>query len=154
PNAAAFVDGWEVRFSHLLVTLADLRLSESPDLVPGDQARSGKIVARLHGPFAVDLAHDDPDNLRGKGGAGDEAVPLASIDSQNENGGGELSTDGTRYAFGFDAVVATDAATRVNLDADALAEYERMIGEGCAVLYVGSATFRGDKSDPGCYPSD
>ncbi len=150
----AFVDGWAVHFERLLVTLDKLRLSENPDAVPGDQGRTGKVVAELDGPWAVDLARDDPRYLSGKGGAGERAVPIAALSSENLNGNRGFATDGTRYAFGFDVVRAsTDlAAFNVNLDDAAAADYESMREQGCSVLYVGTATFEGDKTDPECYP--
>ena len=39
---------------------------------------------------------------------------------------------------------ASAAAQKVNLDAAASADYEQMVQEGCTVLYVGTATFKGD----------
>ncbi len=150
----AFVDGWEVRFQRLLVTIDAIRLSENPDTSPGDQSKTGKLIARVDGPWAVDLAHADPAYLLGKGGPGEEAVPIAALSSQNQNGGGGFATDGTRYAFGFDVVTASPDVTpyNVNLGPAALDDYETMRTDSCTVLYVGTATFKGDKTDPGCYP--
>ncbi|HVW28800.1 MAG TPA: hypothetical protein VHC69_25720 [Polyangiaceae bacterium] len=150
----AFVDGWEVHFERLLVTIDKLRLSENPDTVPGDQQQTGKLVAEADGPWAVNLAHDDPSYLPGKGGAGERAAPLAALSSQNENGGRGFATDGTRYAFGFDVVRASPdvAAYNVNLDDAAALDYEAMRENGCTVLYVGTAAFKGDKTDASCYP--
>jgi hypothetical protein len=147
-NAAAFVDGWEVRFSHVLVTIGAVRLQATPDLVAGDQSKTGGLVAELAGPWALDLAISDPSYIAGKGGPGELAVPFASMN------GAELKTDGTRYAFGFDAVRASAAAKRVNVSGDGEAAYQRMVNAGCVVLYSGRATFKGDKSDPACFPDD
>jgi hypothetical protein len=147
---AAFVDGWDVHFSHLLATIDDITLSENPDYQKGSQRSTGKLVARVNGPWAVDLSHSDPSYLTGKGGAGEQAVPIAALAAQNENGGGAFATDGSRYAFGFDTVAATDEAQNVNLDAEALAHYEEMVQAGCAVMYVGTATFKGDPKVDGC----
>jgi hypothetical protein len=143
-----------VHFERLLVTVDHLTLSETPDTSPGDQSKTGKVVAEVDGPWAIDLAHADPSYLLGKGGPGEEAVPIAALDSQNENGDRRFATDGTRYAFGFDVVEASPDASpyNVNLDADAQADYRAMSAEGCNVLYAGTATFEGDKKDPGCYP--
>lgn len=156
PADAAFVDGWEVRFSHLLVTVDKIQLSENADTVPGDQSKTGKVVAEVDGPWAVDLARSDPSYLPGKGGAGEQAVPIAVLSNQNKNGGAVFATDGTRYAFGFDIVAAASEVTpyNVNLDAAAIADYEDMRQNGCAVFYVGIATFKGDKTDANCYPAD
>jgi hypothetical protein len=147
---AAFVDGWQVRFSRLLTTIDKITLSENPDYQKGSQAVTGKRVAEVDGPWAVDLSHRDPSYLAGKGGAGEQAVPIAALASQNQNGNDAFATDGTRYAFGFDVIAARDDAQNVNLDPDALADYQAMVSEGCAVLYVGSATFKGDPGVPGC----
>ncbi len=147
---AAFVDGWDVRFSRLLTTIDKITLSENPDLQRGTQAQTGKQVAQVDGPWAVDLSHPDASYLPGKGGAGEQAVPIAALTSQNQNGGQPFATDGTRYAFGFDVTAATNDAQNVNLDPEALADYQQMVASGCAVLYVGTATFKGDPKLPGC----
>jgi hypothetical protein len=155
-DALAFVDGWEMHFRHLLVTIDAIRLSENPDMVPGDQSITGKRIAEIDGPWAIDLARNDPGSLLGKGGPGEVAVPIAALSTQNRNGGDAFATNGTRYAFGFDLVAASPDARpyNVNLDGDALSEYETMRRDRCAVLYVGTASFKGDKTDPGCYPED
>ena len=147
---AAFVDGWEVHFSHLLTTIDKLTLSENPDYQKGSQRSTGKLVTEVDGPWAVDLSRSEPSYLSGKGGAGEQAVPFAALAAQNKNGGSAFATDGSRYAFGFDTVAATDSAFNVNLDADALGDYQAMVQAGCAVLYVGTATFKGDPSVAGC----
>lgn len=147
---AAFVDGWDVHFEHLLTTLDALTLSENPDQQKGTQLGTGKRVARLDGPWAVDLSRHDASYLAGKGGGSELAVPIAALDNQNENGGAAFATDGTRYAFGFDVVPATESAQNVNLDSEALAHYEQMVQDGCTVSYVGTATFKGDPQVEGC----
>lgn len=149
-DAPAFVDGWEVRFSHLLTTIGRVTLSDNPDLAPGDASRVGGPIASVTGPFAVDLARSDGANLPGKGGPGEQAVKLAAITSAAS--GAALKTDGTRYAFGFNLVGATSSAKNVNLEASALVAYREMIGRGCVTLYVGRATWKGDKASPSCYP--
>lgn len=147
---AVFVDGWDVRFSHLLATIDKLTLSENPDFMKGSQQRTGKLVAQVDGPWAVDLSRSDPGYLTGKGGAGEQAVPIAALNSQNQNGGAAFATDGTRYAFGFDVIAAGNQAQNVNLDEEALADYQEMVEKGCAVMYVGTATFKGDPKFEGC----
>jgi hypothetical protein len=149
---AAFVDGWQVTFTRLLTTLDKIVLADRPDAVPGDPSRTGSVVAEVDGPWAIDLSRSDPSDLPGQGAPGEQAVPIAALSSQNRNGDAPLATDGTRYAFGFDIVAASDRAKNVNVDAAGLADYEAMTKEGCAVLYVGVATFKGDKTDPACYP--
>jgi hypothetical protein len=137
-----------------LVTIDGIRISESSDAVPGDQSKTGKVVAEVDGPFAVDLAHGDPTYLAGKGGPGEEAVPLFALSKQNRNGNAAFPTDGTRYAFGFDTVRAAASAYNVNLGKEAVSDYQQMIADDCTVLYVGTATFNGDKSNADCYPTD
>jgi hypothetical protein len=146
----AFVDGWEVRFTRLLVTIDRLTLSNNPDLSPGDESQTGGLVAEADGPWAIDVAHADPSYLPGKGGPGEQAVPIAALKKQNRASGNHgFDTGGTRYAFGFDVIEATSETcdgrhtANVNLDAAGLVDYAAMIQEGCAVLYVGTATFKG-----------
>ncbi len=146
----AFVDGWDVHFTRLLVTIDDITLSSNPDTSPGDQSQTGAAVAQVKGPWAVDLAHSDPSYLPGKGGPGEEAAPIAALKSQNlVSGSPAFATDGTRYAFGFDVIKATSCTadgrqtTNVNLDAAGLADYADMVQNGCGVFYVGTATFKG-----------
>ncbi|HEX3695148.1 MAG TPA: hypothetical protein VH374_07135 [Polyangia bacterium] len=142
----AFVDGWDVQFTRLLVTVDKIKLSTNPDYNP-DQSMlmANALVAEVDGPWAVDLAHGDNSYLPGKGGQGEEAVPIAALVKQNQPAGNSAPflTDGTRYAFGFDTVAATAAAMNVNLDADGLVDYGEMIQDQCAVMYVGVATFKG-----------
>ena len=152
PDDPVFVDGWDVRFTHLLTTIDKVTLYDNPDMAPGDQSRTGGIAAQLSGPWAVDLARSDTTYLPGKGGPGELAVPFASVKIGND--GNPLSTDGTRYGFGFDIVVANADAKKVNLAGDANADYAEMVSNACAVLYVGTATFKGDKTDAACYPAD
>jgi hypothetical protein len=152
PDDAAFVDGWDVRFTRLLVTIDKITLSEGPDTAPGDQSMTGSVVAQATGPWAVDLAHADPTYPEGKGGPGEQAVPIVALSKQAD--GQPFKTDGTRYALGFDAIAASSDAHSVNLDEAARADYASMVTDGCVVLYAGTATFKGNKSDPSCYPDD
>lgn len=147
----AFVDGWQVSFTRLLTTVDKITLSSNPDVSPGNQALTGPapgsvgsgLVAEVDGPWAVDLAHGDPSYLPGTGGPGEEAVPIAALKTQNKNGNKPFATDGTRYAFGFDVVPASASALNVNLDSATMSDYQQMVADGCTVLYVGIATFKG-----------
>jgi hypothetical protein len=144
--APAFADGWSLQFTRLLVTVDDITLSEGPNVSPGDQSCTEPTVAKVTGPWAVDLSHSDPSDLPGKGGGGEQAVPLAALSHQNYPPGNEAAFDTggtTPYAFGFDIVPASASAMNVNLDAAGLADYGQMIADGCTVLYVGAATFNG-----------
>jgi hypothetical protein len=143
----AFVDGWDVHFTRLLVTLDNVSLSEGPNVKPGDESCVEPTVAKLSGPWAVDLSHDDPSYLQGKGGPGEKAVPIAALAHQNYPAGNTAAFDtsgSTSYAFGFDIIPASGSAINVNIAAAGLADYQTMIADGCAVLYVGTATFKGD----------
>ena len=134
-----FVDGWEVKFSRLLVTVDHITLRQNPDKNPGDESQTDAEVQNVSGPWAVDLHKKGP--LAGKGGADETAIPIAAFAGQ--------SLDSTaRYAFGFDVVAATASAKNVNLDPAALADYAEMVAKGYAVYYVGTATFKGS----GCVP--
>jgi hypothetical protein len=141
-NSAFFVDGWEVRFTELLVTVDKIKLSDNPDMNPGDQSQTGPLVAEVDGPWAVDLHLGGP--LPGKGGAGEEAVKIASLANQNMNGNAPFDPT-ARYAFGFDVVVATPNAKNVNLTTQGQADYTMMQQQGYTVLYIGTATFNGTK---------
>jgi hypothetical protein len=147
-DAPVFVDGWEVKFEHVLVTVDKVTLSENPDSVPGDQSKTGGVVAQISGPWAIDLAWSDPTYLPGKGGPGELAVPFASIKTSS------LKTDGTRYAFGFDLVPASAGAKMVNVTGDGATAYAKMVTDGCAVRYIGTSTFKGNKADAACNPAD
>jgi hypothetical protein len=149
PGDPAFVDGWQVSFTRLLVTFDRIKLWSNPDTNPGDQSQHGPLVAEVDGPWAVDLSYSDPGYLPGKGGPGEEAVPIAALTNQNQNGNSGFATDGTRYAFGFDSIAATYRTSdcrptmNVNIQPDGLADYDYMVKNGCVVLYVGTATQRG-----------
>jgi hypothetical protein len=147
PGDPAFVDGWEMKFSKVLVTIDHVRLSADPDTSPTDQSRTGALVAQVDGPWALDLHQGGP--LTGKGGSDEQAYPLATLDNQNRNGGQPFDPT-ARYAFGFDLVPATASATRLQLDGGD-ADYAEMIQKGWTVLYVGTATWKGGS---GCTTPD
>jgi hypothetical protein len=134
-------DGWEIKFEHVIVTAGKITVAENPDKAPSDQSQMGAVVAEVAGPWAVDLHKEG--SIPGAGGEG-TAFPLTTIANQNKNGDKPFEAD-QRYAFSYDTVVATDAATRVNFKDDAESEtlYKEMITEGYSVLVVGTATFKG-----------
>ncbi len=155
-----FVDGWDVRFTRLLVTVDKIKVWSNPDTNQNDESLTGALVAEvLDGPFAIDLSHSEPTYLPGKGGPGEEAVPIAALKNQNMNGNAPFATDGTRYGFGFDLIPATStscdgrATKNVNIDAPGLANYAGMIADQCVVYYSGVATFKGTDNDPTCNPA-
>lgn len=146
PMDAAFSDGWELRFSKLLVVFDKVTLSQNPDTAPTDQSQVGKLVAEIDGPWVADLHQGGP--LIGKGGGGEQALPIAMIKSQNRNGGAGFDPT-VRYAFGFDAVAATNSAIKLNVDAND-PDWAEMVAKGWSVLYVGTATWKGDQGGSSC----
>jgi hypothetical protein len=140
----AFRDGWEVKFTKMLVTFDHVMLSSNPDKVPSDQSQTDGVVAQQDGPWAVDLHRGGP--VQGKGGADEQAVPITAFVNQNKNGNAAFDTS-QRYAFGFDIIPATASAKNVNLDTSAgstdMQDYQDMIAKGYTALFIGTATFRG-----------
>src|SRR5207253_3648896 len=121
PGDPAFVDGWEIKFDHFYATFDHITMSANPDTSQSDQSQTGAVVAKVDGPWAVDLHKGGP--LPGKGGAGEQAVAIAALANQNMNG--NMPFDPTvRYAFGFDAIAATTMARNVNLDANDIVNYQ------------------------------
>ena len=147
-SEVTIVDGWQLELHHVLATIGNVTLSETPDLAPSDQSRTGAVVARGAGTWAVDLHVEG--TIPGAGGEG-LAVPLTLIENQTEKGGAAFKSD-ERYAFGYDLVAADSDATIVNFtgDDEAEAAYAEMVESGASVMYVGTATFKGD----GCLTSD
>ena len=136
-GAIVFVDGWEVHFARILVTVANLRLNR-PGASPTDQSSVGAAVAAVPGSFAVDLQKPGP--LTGAGGAPETAIPLAVI--RAPAAGGTLDPT-VRYAFSYDAVAATPGAANVNLDPAGVALYEQMIRRAWSQYVEGTAMYRG-----------
>jgi hypothetical protein len=149
PDDVAFVDGWEFMFDKVLVTFDHVKLWQNPDLVPTDQSKTGALFAQVDGPWAVDLHRGGP--LPGKGGSGEQAVPIAAI---------SCDFDQTQpYAFGFDAIAATTSAKNVNLDLSSTTtsdyiDYKEMIDNGYAVFYIGTATWKGNTAGASCQQAD
>ena len=139
-GAVAFVDGWEIRFAKFLTTIDKIKLYTNPDTSATDQSQVGSLVAEVDGPWAIDLHKGGP--LVGKGGTNEQAYPIALLDNQNKNGGKAFDPT-TRYAFGFDLVPATASATFLQLASND-PDYQDMITNQYVVLYVGTATWRGN----------
>ena len=130
----AFVDGWAVNFERILVSVANIRLSEVPDKDPGDQSIVDREVALRPGPFVLDLKK--PGNAVDKGSAGMVAIRLPIDDLT-----GLFDLD-QRYAFSYDLVNVTPNATFVNVAADD-PDVLSMIESGQRVLMTGRAEFKG-----------
>lgn len=148
-SEVAISDGWEIRFDHVFVTVGAVHLSENPDMAPADQSQTGEVVARVEGPWAVDLAKQG--TVPGAGGEG-TATPLLTIADMTERGGAPFEAD-QRYAFGFTFVEATADATAVNFADDSVATsaYGDAATDGCVITYAGTATWKGGDS---CVTSD
>ncbi len=146
-GGVAFADGWEIHFTKLLTTIDKITLSTNPDTSASNQSLVGTKVAELDGPWAIDLHAGGP--LTGKGGTGEQAFPIAVLDNQNLNGNQPFDPT-VRYAFGFDLVPATASAKLLQIQAND-PDYQDMITNGYVVLYVGTATWKGDAAGaPAC----
>jgi hypothetical protein len=162
-NDLAFVDGWDVKFDRILVTVDNVVLSDNPDTNPTDQAQTGAVVATAKGPWAVDMSKpgavteirpksvirplSEGDNLALQGKDA-HAQALTRFDALDGNKSFDPSR---RYAFGFDIINASSVAKHTNLDAAAETDYAEMQAKGLSVLYVGTATFKGGEN---CTQSD
>ncbi|MBS2016237.1 MAG: hypothetical protein JST00_25365 [Deltaproteobacteria bacterium] len=169
----AVVDGWEVRFDRILVTVDDIVLTETPDLAPTDQSQTGAVVARAKGPWAVNLAvegkaetppiatasrairpmggdHGAEEPTSGRGSSEDKSIRLVKLENLNLRGGAAFDA-ATRYGFGYRVVAASAGAKRVNLDGEAAKDYDEMVSKGWTTMYVGTATFKGGTA---CKSSD
>jgi len=144
PGDVSFVDGWEVHFESLLITLDAVWLATNPDLNPADQSQTGPRVAQVNGPWAIDLHKGGP--LPGYGGPGEQAERIVVINNQNLVPGNPPFDPTVRYAFGYDTVPADPGAILINLDPSQYADYDFMIDRGMTVLYVGTAFWRGTPS--------
>jgi hypothetical protein len=142
-----FIDGWEVKYDHLLTTVDNVTLSSNPDMNPNDPSMTGPVVARATGPWAIDLAKEgslDAKEMEGK------AFPLVRLTNQNAAAGTPAFSTTAKYAFGFDLVAADINPIDVNLDADAKAAYQVMRNNGWSYWIKGTATYRGTMGTPAC----
>lgn len=146
-----FIDGWELTYEHVLVTIGGVTVSENPDLNPNDQSATGAQVAEVTGPWAVDLAKPGPLAAKEQNG---RAWPLARIATQNKKSGTPAFDPTSKYAFGFSLVPAVEGAQAVNLDLDAETAYRTMAQNGWTVLLQGTATWKGAQSAPPCRATD
>ena len=134
-----FVDGWEVTFSRVLVTVGNVTLHENPDLDPNDQSKTGALVAESVGAWAVNLAKEGPQDSKEQNG---KAWPLTRLASQNRKAG-EAFDATAKYAVGYSLLAAKDGVFSVNLDDGDKAAYTAMISKGQSVLLEGTATWKG-----------
>jgi hypothetical protein len=136
------VDGWEVHFEHVIITVDNVRINADPDKDPGDPTVLGEEVASVKGPFAVDVSIGGP--VAGK--AGEKTIAIATIDRQKN---GDAFDPKTRYAFSYDLVRASPAATLTNLDDRGRALYEEAKTKGWSSIFEGTATYRGPAPEAG-----
>ena len=146
-NDTYLYDGWQFVIQEYIVNVDDVTLWANHDTSPTDQSLHGPAVAKLTGPFVVDLHKGG--TIVGQGGAPEEATPLGSITSQNLNGNAALDPTAS-YGFGFSTVAASYAGYNVNLTPDEFADFALMVQNGYSVLYVGTATWVVDNSPYGC----
>lgn len=132
-----FVDGWEVRFTRILVTVKNVRLNR-PGTTPSDPAAVGASVALNPRAYAVNVQKAGP--ITGAGGGDETAIPLFVFTAADSGAALEATV---RYAFSYDLVPASMASTNVNLDAGDLTAYQTMVTRGWTQLIEGTATYRG-----------
>lgn len=141
----AFVDGWEVKFEHVIVTVDKIRVNKDPDKDEGNPQDVGEVVASADGPFAVDASIGG--DIVGKSGEPDEkTVAIAAFSKQAS---GEAFDPATRYAFSYDLVPAAPNAKIVNLDAAGKALYDQAKEKGWSMIYAGTATYKGPAPEAG-----
>ncbi len=140
----AFVDGWALRFDHIVLTVANPRLNEGPQQNPGDPTQVGAEVARAAGQWAVDVARPGSEIDKGSGAPGAHAIVAWAAKAD-----GSAFDSKTQYAFSYDLAPASESAQRVDLDGDAAALYQQAISRGWAVVFAGTATYKGPAPEAG-----
>ncbi len=145
PSQTWMVDGYNWRIDEYIVVVDHIVLWSDPNKSPSDQSQHGPQVAHVDGPFVVDLHKGGP--LVGKAGGGEEALALAALSNQNDNGGAGFDPT-TTYGFGFSTVAASYDAINVNLTSDEQADFDAMVKGGYSVYYSGTVTWAGDQSGP------
>ncbi len=132
-----FVDGWEVRFEHVILTLGNIRLNADPDKDPGAPDKLGPLVAEAKGPFALDLTLGG--NITGKSGdANERTVAVAAFTKEAGN-----FDPSARYAFSYETLAASKNAKVVNLDSAGRTLYDEATTKGYAMILQGTATYKG-----------
>ncbi|HEU4538365.1 MAG TPA: hypothetical protein VFS00_29800, partial [Polyangiaceae bacterium] len=140
----AFVDGWAITFEHFLITVGNVRLNRGPDADAADPTRLGDEVARDLGPWVVDVANRGAAVDKGSGQPG--AWPLTTITGDFD--------PSERYAFSYDTLAASAAATRVGFKEGSEALYQQAVQRGWAMVFQGTATFVGAPGAPPPPPFD
>ena len=107
PGDPAFVDGWEVHFTRLLVTVDKITLSNEPDVSPGDQSLTGAARSpRSTGPGRSIWRTATRATCRARAARARRRCrsPRSSTRTSRAGNAPASTPDGTRYAFGFDVV--------------------------------------------------
>jgi hypothetical protein len=146
-NDTYMFDGWQFQIYEFIVAVDKLTLWSNPNQIPSDQSQHGPQVAHIDGPFIVDLHKGG--TILGQGGGAEQATPIGTFTSQNDNGGAAFDPT-TTYGFGFSTVQATYDAYNVNLTSDEAADFATMVQHGYSVMYVGVAQWMGNMSPYGC----
>jgi len=142
PSQTWMVDGWNWKIEKYIVVIDHITLWSDPNVSSSNQEMHGSQVAHVDGPFVIDLHKGGP--LDGKGGGGEQALAIAALVNQNDNGGAAF--DPTQdYAFGFSTVPATYGAINVNLDSSEAADFQYMVDHSATVYYYGSASWTGNQ---------
>ena len=130
----AFVEGWQVRFSHVIVTVGNVRLNADPELDPKAYDKVGAVVESDPAAYAVDVVLGG--SVVGKSGSPNEkTVAITTFP-------GKRLDPEKAYAFSYDTVAASANAKLVNLDAGGKDLYAEAIAKGYAMLYVEIIGFR------------
>ena len=139
------VDGWNWKIEKYIVVVDKITLWTDPNASPTDQSQHGAAVAQANGPWVIDLHKGGP--IDGKGGGGEQAVPITTMTNQNLNGGASFDPSVT-YGFGFSTVQAPadGSAINVNLDNSEVDDWKYMVAGGYSVYYHGTATWAGNAS--------
>jgi len=133
-----FADGWTLTFESAIVTIANVQLSENPDMSAGEQSMTGPVVAELDGVFAVDFKNN------GGFGSHRHDYALGILSKQNKKNKTPGFDSKTRYAFGYSLVPATPKATQLNFTEASKATYERMQANGWSIFVSGTAKHEGE----------
>jgi hypothetical protein len=141
----AFVDGWAVRFDHVIITVDALRINADPDRDEANPLDLGALVASADGPWAVDVSIGG--DVVGKSGSPDErTVPIAAFSAQAN---GEAFDPRERYAFSYALVPAAENARIVNLDPEGIELYEQARANGWSMILAGTAEYNGPAPEAG-----
>jgi hypothetical protein len=137
-DTVSFEDGWTLTFESAIVTLAQVQLSENPDMSSGDLSMTGPVVAELEGVFAVELKSEGGFGLHG------DAHALGVLTKQNQKKDSPAFDSQTRYAFGYSLVRATPYAVQLGFGEDSKADYARMQEAGYSVFVRGRAEHKSE----------